>query len=94
MAVSFNETNMTITPQLALDLGVISTAMGSAQLLPNGDYFFLAAIVLVSLQDISSYAIEELPTPAFDLGTQVMNQQGAEAYRAWRMPSLYAPPIT
>jgi hypothetical protein len=25
-------------------------------------------------------------------GTQVYNIQGPEAYRAWRMPSLYAPP--
>ena len=94
MSLAINETNMTVTPQLSVDLGVYSTAMGSAQLLPNGSYFFLPAIVVVTLNDVASDSIEILPTPGTDTGPQVLNLQGPEAYRAWRVASLYTPPAT
>ena len=94
MALTFDETGMTVTPQLSVDLGVYSMAMGSAQLLPNGNYFFLAAIVVVSQNDVASYSIEILPAAGTDTGTQVLNLRSPEAYRAWRMPSLYNPPTT
>jgi hypothetical protein len=94
MAVNFSETSMIVTPQVAIDLGYFSSAMGSAQLLPNGDYFFLASIVVLGLNSVVSNALEYPPSPAFDIGTQYLNLQGPESYRAWRMPSMYDPPIT
>ena len=45
MALSFDETSMQVTPVLSVDLGVYSQAMGSAQMLTDGNYFFLCAIV-------------------------------------------------
>ena len=94
MAVTFDETSMQVTPVLSVDLGVFSTALGSAQLLSNGSYFFLPGIVLLSLNNPASFSIEILPTAGTDTGTQVLNLQGPEGYRAWRMPSLYNPPTT
>ena len=41
MALSFSESTMQVTPVLSTDLGYYSTAMGSAQLLSDGNYFFL-----------------------------------------------------
>jgi hypothetical protein len=75
-------------------LGNYSPANGSAQLLSNGNYFYLNPVVLLNLSTDVSYSIEILPTAGTDTGTPVFDVQGPEAYRAWRMPSLYAPPIT
>jgi hypothetical protein len=91
MALTFNESNMQVTPVLSVDLGASSKANGSAQLLANGNYFFLAGFVLLGLSAIDSYSIEILPTAGTDTGTQVLNIQGPSAYRAWLMPTLYNP---
>jgi hypothetical protein len=48
MALTFNESTMQVTPVLSTSLGYFSTAMGSAQLLPDGNYFFLAGWVFNS----------------------------------------------
>jgi arylsulfate sulfotransferase len=89
MALTFDETTMQVTPPVSsVDLGVFSTAMGSAQLLSNGDLYCFPAIVVVTLNTLNSRSIE------LSGGTQVLNIQGPEGYRGWRMPSLYAPPIT
>jgi hypothetical protein len=85
---------MQVTPVLSVDLGVYSTAMGSAQLLGNGNYFFLAAAVRLPSGAVGSYSIEILPIPGTDTGTQVYNLEGTESYRAWRMPNMYQPPTT
>jgi arylsulfate sulfotransferase len=94
MAVTFNESNMQVTPVLSDDLGVFSTAGGSAQLLPDGNYFFLPAVVVVSLSSENSFSIEVLPTAGTDSATQVLNISGPTGYRGWQMPSLYTPPTT
>jgi arylsulfate sulfotransferase len=94
MALTVDETTMQLTPVLSVDLGVYSPALGSAQLLSNGNYFFLAGEIFVSLNTQVSNCIEILPTAGTDTGTQVLNMQGAQGYRAWQMASLYAPPIT
>lgn len=92
MALTVNETPpLQVTPVLSVDLGVYSLAMGSAQSLSNGNYFYLASIVALAKGN-ASYSIEILPTAGTDTGTQVFNMESAEAYRAWRMPSLYKPP--
>jgi len=94
MALTFSETNMTVTPVLSADLGYYATAMGSAQLLSNGAYFFVPAIVLLSLNQEAGYSIEILPTTGTDTGTTVLNLQGPEHYRGWQMTSMYSVPTT
>ena len=94
MALLVKEMQRQVTPVLSADLGVYSSAMGSAQILSNGNYLFCPGIVVVTLNVMSSYAIEILPTPGTGTGTQVLNVQGAEAYRCWQMRSMYSPPIT
>lgn len=88
MVLSFNTSNKQVTPILSDNLGVYSTALGSAQLLDDGNYFFLAGFVDNSI----GYAIEILPTAGTTTGTQVFNLEGTVAYRGWRMTNLYTPP--
>jgi arylsulfate sulfotransferase len=94
MILTVDETTMQVTPVLSVDLGVFSFALGSAQLLSDGNYFFQPGDVNVSGGGTLSYSIEVLPTPATHVGDQVLNLQGPQSYRSWQMPSLYAPPIT
>jgi arylsulfate sulfotransferase len=93
MALTFDETSMQVEPVESVNLGVYSSAMGSAQLLANGNYFFLAAIV-VGGGGLSGYDIQMQPVPGTDTGPQVMNIKGPASYRSWQMVSLYSPPTT
>ena len=89
MSLTFDETNLEATPPSpAIDMGVFSTAMGSAQLLSDGNMYCFAAIVIVKLNHSNSYSIE------FDGATQVLNVSGPEGYRGWQLRNLYDPPIT
>jgi hypothetical protein len=94
MALTVDETNMVVTPVLSADLGVVANSGGNSQFLSNGNYYFYAATVLVSLNNTHGYAFEILPTPGMITGTQVLSIQGPEGYRGWQMSSLYSPPIT
>lgn len=94
MALTIDETSMTVTPVLSQDLGAFSAANGSAQMLGNGNFFYLNPVVFFNLNTDVSYSIEIQPEAGMDTGTVVFNIQGEEAYRAWRMPSLYQPPTT
>ncbi|HLY16753.1 MAG TPA: aryl-sulfate sulfotransferase [Bryobacteraceae bacterium] len=94
MALSVDETNMTVTPVLSQNLGSYSPANGSAQMLSNGNFFFLSGVAFLNINTDVSYSIEIFPTPGTDTGTTVYNIQGPEAYRGWRMANLYAPPTT
>ena len=40
MALTLDESTMSVTPVISTDLGVFSTVLGSAQLLSGGSYFF------------------------------------------------------
>jgi hypothetical protein len=93
MALHFDESTMKVMPVLSADLGSYSLAMGSAQLLPDGNYFFMSGWSLVSNQ-LTSYSMEILPTAGADTGTTVLNVESQEEYRGWQMTSLYNPPIT
>ena len=92
MALTFDQTTMLVNPVVSANLGYYSSAMGSAQLLAGGNYFFLAAVVDNS-GVYSGYDIQIQPTPGTDTGTQMMNIAGPPAYRAWQMTNLYNPPI-
>jgi hypothetical protein len=94
MVLNFDEATLTVTPQLSDNLAVNSVSGGNAQLLPNGNWFFAAVDVPVGISNVYTYAIEVLPTAGTLVGTQVLNIQTTEGYRAWRLPSLYNPPIT
>jgi hypothetical protein len=94
MAVTFSESTMQVTPVLSVDLGYYSDANGSAQLLPDGNYFFLPSIVAVTLNEISAFSMEVGPTPATGRADRILNLQGPEHYRAWQVPNLYSPPAT
>jgi len=95
MALTFDETTMQVTPILSQDLGYFSTAMGSAQLLSNGNYFFVPTIVVVTANDIVAYDLQITPPGSgATTGTGVFNIRTPEVYRGWQMPSLYAPPTT
>ena len=95
MSLTIDESTLTVTPVLSVDLGVQALGDGSAQLLSNGNYSFLASFVfLLSARNYVSYPIEILPTPGTLTGTQVLNILAPLTYRIWRMPSMYAPPIT
>jgi Arylsulfotransferase (ASST) len=94
MALTIDETNMQVTPVLSVDLGVYCNEGGSAQLLSDGNYFFLPAVVAISLGMDGSFSIEILPDPGTPNGAQVLNIASPAGYRGWQMPSLYSPPTT
>jgi arylsulfate sulfotransferase len=82
--LQLDEQNFTATPLLNADLGVFSIALGAAQKLSNGDYYFGAG----DLPDGSSLIQELDPTGAlvYSLGAS------APEYRSFRMRDLYTPP--
>jgi hypothetical protein len=95
MALTLNESTLVATPVLSQSLGYYSESDGSAQLLPDGNYFFQPGVVFdQSLLTDVAYVLEILPKAGTVNGTQVLNLQAQVSYRAWQMPSLYAPPIT
>lgn len=94
MALTIDEVNLQATPAISVDLGVYAAAMGSAQLLTNGNYFFEPPNVLVTLNLIAGYSIQILPTVGTATGTQVLNVAGPQHYRGWQMQSLYTVPTT
>jgi len=94
MVLTVDESALQVTPVLSDYLGVYSSAGGSAQLLSNGNYFFMVAVVVVSISNEASYELEILPVSGSPQGTLVLNIEAPVGYRAWQMPSLYKPPIT
>jgi len=95
MALNIDEAALTVSPVLSQDMGYQSFGDGSAQLLADGNYSFLPSDVFVThTLSFVSYIEEILPTAGTDTGTEVLNIQAPQNYRIWRMPSMYAPPIT
>jgi hypothetical protein len=100
MAIALDEKAMTVSVSpngVSFDLGGYSTAMGSAQLLDNGNYFFENPTVFVNLSTVDGYSMEIGPTPAVPqqgAANVLLNLTGPEHYRGWQMPSLYSPPTT
>jgi hypothetical protein len=69
------------------DLGVYSSAWGSAQLLANGNYHFMSGLV-PPLVGMKSESLEVLPdgTPNYRITWET------GAYRSFRMKDIYSPP--
>jgi hypothetical protein len=88
MALTVDLATMTVTPVLSQDLGYYGLALGSAQLLDNGNYWFQPGTVPPTSQ---SYSLELQPTAAPD-ATTIYDLQAPTSYRSWLMPNLYAPP--
>jgi len=94
MALTIDEPTLTVTPVLSADMGGQSFGDGSAQLLSNGNYFYLLAdTFLPGTISFVSYNIELFPT-GVQSAAQVLNILAPQNYRAWRMPNLYNPPLT
>ena len=81
-----DEANRVATPVLNADLGVYSTAVGSAQHLRNGNYHFDAGFVAEN-GTIDSYSIEVDPAGTI----QYEAHQNVILYRTFRMTDLYTP---
>jgi arylsulfate sulfotransferase len=87
-----DETSKTVTPLLNADLGVYSGALGSAELLPDGNYHFDAGFLLsVDANGNPLYnaqSIEVTPSGNSAFGVQF----GTLEYRTFRMPDMYTAP--
>jgi arylsulfate sulfotransferase len=90
MVLNVDVPNRTVAWNFVPDLGVFSHAFGSAQLLSNGDYMFLAGKVISSISPLEEL---ELSNEYSTSGT-LTYQQGADCggYRAFRLANLYSPP--
>lgn len=89
MALSIDEGSMTVTPVLSQDLGYYASALGSAQLLTNGNFFFLPGLV-----SGGGYDMELQPDSGTVNGTVVDSLRGPSAYRSFRQSDMYHPDIT
>jgi len=79
-------TPMTATLTLNNDLGAYSPALGSAQVMLNGDYSFYAGNIIVG-NDTEIQSTEFTPTGTIDYQYQALGT--VKAYRGWRLQSLY-----
>jgi hypothetical protein len=82
-----NPTNLTASLQLNADLGAFAPALGSAQILLNGDYMFFAGNIPIAKGKTEIQSIEFTPTGTNDYQFQGLGS--SRAYRAWRLPDLY-----
>jgi len=87
--LSIDETNKTVSLLVNADVGVYSQALGSAQLLPNGNYMYQSGTFPFGGNPTFSQTLE-IQTD----GTPVYNTQAPSSYRSWMLPSFYAPPGT
>jgi arylsulfate sulfotransferase len=87
-----DEASKVVTPILNADLGVYSGALGSAQLLPDGNYHFDAGFLLS--EDANGNPLYNAQSLEVDLSGHI--DFGIECntieYRTFRMPNLYTAP--
>lgn len=83
-----DEEGMTASLTLNADLGVFSVAMGSAQLLGNGNYHFNSGWIVTGTLTASAQSVETLPSGSiiYELTNSTIN------YRTYRMSTLYSIP--
>jgi hypothetical protein len=84
-ALQVDEQNMVVTPVLNADLGYYAAAVGSAQLLLDGNYHFDVGFVQEN-KTIDSYSLEVAP------GGQITYNahQNVILYRTFRMANMYS----
>lgn len=89
-AFTVDETGRTVLPLLNADLEVYSPALGSAQLLRNGNYHFLPGLLNPGPSSEFMEVRPKLPKPKilFTL------QSGTPSYRSFRLMNLYTTPTT
>lgn len=87
-----DEANLAVSPVLNVDLGVYSAALGTAELLPDGNYHFDAGFLFTP--DSAGNTIESARSLEIDpSGSVVFGVQFATwEYRTFRMPDLYTAP--
>jgi hypothetical protein len=86
--LNISQTNMTVSLQANIDVGVFVPSLGSAQLLPNGNWMFAPSNVFAN----PAYFEVNQYTPS---GTLVYQIQGlAASYRCWMMQTMYTPPAS
>jgi arylsulfate sulfotransferase len=85
--LQLDETARTATLLLNADLGVYSSAWGSAQALANGNYHFMSGLA-PPVVGMTSESLEVLPdgTPNYRITWET------GAYRSFRMRDIYSPP--
>ncbi len=83
---NINQSAMTAYLQLNTDLGVYSSALGSAEFMLNGNYNFFAGYVSRGGLNFETQSTELSPAGIVEYRIQ---STPAEAYRAWRLPNLY-----
>jgi arylsulfate sulfotransferase len=85
--LQINQQNMVATLVLNADVGSYSTAVGSAQALPNGDYHFDSGFIADGAATVSQ-SVEVNASGAIVYGIGVATIE----YRTFRMQDLYTPP--
>jgi hypothetical protein len=86
--LQLDQMNKVATPVLLADLGFYSFALGSAQLLGNGDYNFDAGAAF-DADPIYNESIEVSPAGTIGFALKIT---GATCYRSFRLPNLYTAP--
>jgi hypothetical protein len=86
-----DEANRSATPVVNTDLGVASSALGTAEALPDGSYHFDAGFVIDPAAPMTRI------TQVFDIGPTgavlTATRVNAQEYRNFRMTDLYTPPV-
>jgi hypothetical protein len=90
MVLNVDIPNMTVSWSFVQNIGVFSHALGSAQLLSNGDYMFLAGDVIYQASPLRAYDLSN----EYSTSGTLTYSQGAyfAAYRTFRVGNLYSPP--
>jgi hypothetical protein len=86
-AIQLDETNMTATLLVNADLGDFSIALGSAQMLPDGNYHFHLGDIVAKNSTTRAVEVEPAGQIVYDMGI------GEIMYRSFRMQDLYTPPV-
>ena len=87
-ALNIDEAAKTASLKLNADLGVYSMALGSAQLLDNGDYHFESGLIVAGPGVFAGQAVEVTPEGVIDYDLTL----NTSTYRSYRMATLYSIP--
>jgi arylsulfate sulfotransferase len=87
-ALVINEEQRTVSVVLSADLGVFAPAVGSAQRLSNGNYWFTAGMPLPDLAAVST-EVRADGTPVYRVA--VTSPPRTTGYRSFRLADLYTP---